>query len=207
MQISNNYYVSSYANQNQQPNFKGAYIIQIPHKAFSNPENIKECSKLVGEQISKFMNPNKFMQKINNFMNLFRQNLFCYPERFSYMFSKTGMEKGNIGISIQWLRANTGLPIADALKENYHSFFIYTNKDARNVLKQITSVCRNTHAPEFYEKYTDPMMMATARTAKIGVELDKAMETQYKNAIIYEIENLSELNEVAQKIKQADKNL
>ena len=51
------------------------------------------------------------------------------------------------------------------------------------------------------------MMMATARTAKIGVELDKAMETQYKNATIYEIENLSELNEVAQKIKQADKNL
>ena len=208
MQVSNNYYVSNYANQNQsQPNFKGTYIIQIPHKAFSNPENIKECSKLVGEQISKFMHPNKFMQKINNFMNLFRQNLFCYPEKFSYMFSKTGMERGNIGSSIQWLRANTGLPIADVLKENYHSFFVYTNSDARNVLKQITSVCRNTHAPEFYEKYTDPMMMATARTAKIGVELDKAMEKQYQSATKYEIENLTDLKEVAQKIKQADKNL
>lgn len=205
MQVSNNYYVSSYANQNQQPNFKGAYIIQIPHKAFSNPENIKECSKLVGEQISKFMHPNKFMQKINNFMNLFRQNLFCYPEKFSYMFSKTGMEKANIESSIQWLRANTGLPIADALKENYHSFFVYTNSDAHYVLKQIASVIRNTRVPEFIEKYTDPKMIATALTAKIGVGLDKAMETQYKNATTYEIENLSVLKEVAQKIKQADK--
>ena len=85
MQISNNYYVSSYANQNQQPNFKGAYIIQIPHKAFSNPENIKECSKLVGEQISKFMNPNKFMQKINNFMNLFLQNLFYISKQYQLL--------------------------------------------------------------------------------------------------------------------------
>lgn len=115
------------------------------------------------------------------------------------------MEISNLSNSIQLLRANTGLPIADALKENCHSFFIYTNGDARNVLKQITLACKNTHAPEVYEKYKDPMMMVTARTAKIGVELDKGMEKQYKSAIIYKIENLTELKEVARKIKQADK--
>lgn len=206
MQLSNSYCTSNYISQNQlQPNFKGTYIVQIPHKAFSNPENIKECSKLVGEQISKFMSPNKFMQKINNFLNLFNQKLFCYPEKFSYMFSNTGMKTCNIDHSIQWLRTNTALPIADALKEGYHSFYIYTNKDARYVLKQITSVCRKTSAHEFYKKYKDPMMIAAARTAKIGVELDKAMEKQYHNATMYEIKNLTELKKVVQKIKQADK--
>ena len=48
-------------------------------------------------------------------------------------------------------------------------------------------------------------MIATARTAKIGVELDKAMESQYNTATLYEIENLSDLKEVALKIRQADK--
>ena len=86
MQVSN---IFNYANPNQsQPNFKGTYIIQIPHKAFSNPKNIKECSKLVGEQISKFMQPNKFMQKINNFVNLFRMNLFAIPKNFLIRFQK-----------------------------------------------------------------------------------------------------------------------
>lgn len=184
---------------NKQPNFKGTYIVQIPHKAFSNPNNIQECTKVVGKQICKFRS------KLDNFMNIFKQNLFCYPEKFSYMFSKKGMESGNLSNSIQWLRTNTGLPIADALRENYHSFFIYTKDDAGNVLKQITSVCKNTRAPEFLEKYSDPHMIATARTAKIGVELDKAMESQYKSAIIYEIENLADLKEVALKIRQADK--
>ena len=206
MQVSNNYCVPNYTNQKQsQPNFKSTYIVQIPYKAFSNPENMKECTKLVGEQISKLMRSNKFMKKINNFMNVFDQNLFCYPEKFSYMFAKTGMESCNIGSSIQWLRANTGLPIADALRENYHSFYIYTHGDARNVVKRMTSVCKNTHATEFYEKYTDPMMMATALNAKIGAELDKTMEKQYKSATVFEIEKLTDLEEVARKIKQADK--
>ena len=66
------------------------------------------------------------------------------------------MESGNLSNSIQWLRTNTGLPIADVLKENYHSFFIYTKDDASNVIKQITSACKNTRAPEFLEKYSAP---------------------------------------------------
>lgn len=189
--------------QNKQ-NFRGTYVVQIPHKAFSNPENIKECSKLVGNQISKFLITNKFLQKIYKFLNIFNTKLFCYPEKFSYMFSKTSMQRTNLNNSIQWLRANTGLPIADALKENYHSFFIYTNKDARNVFKQIKLACRQTHAPEFYDQYTDPYMIATARTSKIGVAIDKGLEEQYKSAPIYQIEKLTELKEVVQKIKKAD---
>ena len=100
---------------NKPPNFKGTYIVQIPHKAFSNPNNIQECTKVVGKQICKFRS------KFDNFMNIFKQNLFCYPEKFSYMFSKKGMESGNLSNSIQWLRTNTGLPIADVLKENYQN--------------------------------------------------------------------------------------
>lgn len=180
---------------NKQPNFKGTYIVQIPHKAFSNPNNIQECTKLVSKQICKFRS------KLDNFLNIFKQNLFCYPEKFSYMFSKKGMESCKLNNSVQWLRSNTGLPIADVLKENYHSFFIYTKDDASNVIKQITSACKNTRAPEFLEKYSDPHMIATARTAKIGVELDKAMESQYNTATLYEIENLSDLKDVAQNIK------
>lgn len=196
MQINPIQQVQSYNKSiNNQPNFKGTYIVQIPHKAFTNPNNIQECTKLVSKQICKFRS------KLDNFLNIFKQNLFCYPEKFSYMFSKKGMESCKLNNSVQWLRSNTGLPIADALRENYHSFFIYTKDDAGNVLKQITSVCKNTRAPEFLEKYSDPHMIATARTAKIGVELDKAMESQYKSAIVYEVENLADLKDVAQNIK------
>ena len=184
---------------NNKPNFKGTYIVQIPHKAFLNPNNIQECTELMGKQICKFR------PKLENFLNIFKQNLFCYPERFSYMFSKKAMESGKLNNSVHWLRSNTGLPIADVLRENYHSFFIYTKDDASNVLKQITSACKNTRTPEFLKKYSDPHMIATARTAKIGVELDKAMESQYKNAIVYEVESLSDVKEVVLKIRQADK--
>lgn len=192
-------------NNSNYPNFKGTYIVQIPHKAFANSENIKECSKLVGDQMSKLMRPNKFLQKCNKLLNMFNSKLFCYPERFSYMFSKTGMDVNNMNNSIKWLRENTGLPIADVLRENFHSFFIYTNKEAHNVLKEITSACKNTRVPEFCEKYTDPKMIAIAMNAKIGVALDKGLEKQYNNAITYEIKNLSELGEIAQKIRKADK--
>ena len=190
---------------NSNLSFKGTYIVQIPHKAFENPENIKECSRLVGDQISKLMRPNKFLQKCNKLLNMFNSKLFCYPERFSYMFSKTGMDVNNIKNSIKWLRDNTGLPVADVIRENFHSFFIYTNKDAHKVLKEITSACKNTRATEFFKKYTDPKMIAIAMNAKIGVTLDKGLEKQYNNAITYEIKNLSELGEIAQKIRKADK--
>lgn len=192
-------------NNTNYPNFKGTYIVQIPHKAFENPENIKECSKLVGDQMSKLMRPNKFLQQCNKLLNMFNSKLFCYPERFSYMFSKIGMDVNNMNNSIKWLRENTGLPVADVLRENFHSFFIYTKKDAHNVLKEITSACKNTRVPEFCEKYTDPKMIAIAMNAKIGVALDKGLEKQYNNAITYEIKNLSELGEIAQKIRKADK--
>ena len=185
--------------QNKQ-NFKGTYIIQIPHKAFSNPENIKGCSRFVADQISDFMHPTGFWQKFNHFLNIFCTNFLCYPEKFSYMFSKSGMETNNLNYSLQWLRTNTELPIEDALEKNYHSFFIYTNKDARNVFKQIKSVCQHTSVSEFCEKYTDLHMISAAVNAKIGVGLDKAMNEQYKNATIYRIEDLSELKEIAQKI-------
>ena len=127
-------------NNSNYPNFKGTYIVQIPHKAFANPENIKECSKLVGDQMSKLMRPNKFLQKCNKLLNMFNSQVFCYPERFSYMFSKTGMDVNNMNNSIKWLRENTGLPVADVLRKNFHSFFIYTNKDADNVLKDSCEV-------------------------------------------------------------------
>ena len=44
-----------------------------------------------------------------------------------------------------------------------------------------------------------------AMNAKIGVALDKGLEKQYNNAITYEIKNLSELGEIAQKIRKTDK--
>lgn len=192
-------------NDSNYPNFKGTYIVQIPHKAFANPENIKECSRLVGAQMSKLMRPNKFLQKCNKLLNMFHSKLFCYPERFSYMFSKTGMYVNNMNNSIKWLRDNTGLPVADVIRENFHSFFIYTDKDAHKVLEEIPSACKNTRATEFFKKYTDPKMIAVAMNAKIGVTLDKALEKQYNSAITYKIENLSELGEIAQKIRKADK--
>lgn len=51
---------------NKQPNFKGTYIVQIPHKAFSNPNNIQECNKIVGKQICKFRS------QLDNFLNIFK---------------------------------------------------------------------------------------------------------------------------------------
>ena len=72
-------------------------------------------------------------------------------------------------------------------------------------MKEITSACKNTRVPEFIEKYTDPKMIAIAMNAKIGVALDKGLEKQYNNAITYEIKNLSELGEIAQKIRKTDK--
>lgn len=50
-------------------------------------------------------------------------------------------------------------------------------------------------------------MIASALNAKIGVALDKRLENQYNSAITYEIENLSEIKEIAQKIKKSTSKL
>lgn len=191
--------------QNKQ-NFNGTYIVQIPHKVFSNPNNIQECSKLVGNSINKFMMDNKFGQKFYKFLKLFQFKVLCYPEKFSNTFFKKAMEKNGLSYSLQWFKMNTGLPVADVLKEGYHSFFVFTGKDKHIILKQIIKAGGDTDFSELMEKFeSDPGLQIASIATQIGVTLDKAIGTLYERAQTFTIESLTELPEVARAIKSADK--
>ena len=75
--------------------------------------------------------------------------------------------------------------------------------------KRIVFIIDECHrdATEFFKKYTASKMIESALNAKIGVALDKRLENQYNSAITYEIENLSEIKEIAQKIKKSTSKL
>ena len=191
--------------QNKQ-NFNGTYIVQIPHKVFSNPNNIQECSKLVGNSIGKFMMDSKFGQKFYNFFKLFQFKVLCYPEKFSNTYFKKAMEKNGLNYSLQWFRMNTGLPVADVLKEGYHSFFVFTNQDMRYVMKQMIKAGGDTDSSELINKFqSDPKMQIVSIVANTGVTLDNAIGELYRRAQTFTIDSLAALPGVAQKIKNLDK--
>lgn len=95
---------------NSNLNFKGKIIDAHVHCGQWNYDKFL-CKDVIDFFSKNFNNGKDYVDRV------IISNLDCI---------KTG--KSNMNNSIKWLRESIGLPVADVLRENFHSFFIYTKK-------------------------------------------------------------------------------
>ena len=130
-------------------NFKAVNIVQIPKRAFSNPENLKTCQK----EFSKALDSTTG-DKLNNIFGAILALFTTKPhktgtilEKPTYNFAKTAMQKNGINYSLSWLSQNTGIPIGNALKEGVHSFYVFTKEDKQGFMNALSKPLK--HLLEF----------------------------------------------------------
>lgn len=190
---------------NQKPqNFKGIYLVQIPQKAFLNPQNEEKCLKTVRDILLYSLRVNQSKVSGNKIPYIPNSNIVFQHQTFSHALLNAGLKKNEFSPSVQWVRDNTEIPVTSSIKENYHSFFIYTKHNAVDVLKKIRLVQKNAQASELDKQYKDSIMEDVHKQALLGFEIDKNLENYYKRAQRYVIETLTQLNEVALKIRKND---
>jgi len=189
-------------------NFKAKSLVQIPRKAFTNPENFAECSRVFSEKVRQISG-----EKTRNVFGALLATLFPrlvksvnVLESFSHGYVKEAMESNNIKYPITWFKQNTGLDIpTETLDENLHSFYVYTKNDKRNALKAIMEALKNakSYVIEGKSRYSGNEALASAYVlAKLGVETDRLLNESTKDTPLrtFRLESIDELDKIAQEL-------
>lgn len=187
-------------------NFKAINLVQIPRKAFENPENYKECSRIFSknvDRISKEFFGAKLSVLLAFISTKFVKNLTVL-ESFSLSGAREALNDNKINYSLSWLKQNTGLEIPDALDNEYHSFYIYTKEDKSKMMDAIKTSAKNlmTYAREAISKYDDPKMQNAYTAIKMAIEIDSLANTAMAGTSIkkFKIENLDELKSISKEL-------
>ena len=205
--------VNFYPSNNQQTqNFKGIYLVQIPYKAFSEPQNEAKCLNIVRDLVLNSLRHNKSKVSGNNIPYFPDSNIVFQHDTFSHSLLNASMQKNAFCPPVQWIKDNTGIPVVKPLNENYHSFFIYTKHDAVKVKQQKALAQKNMqqslNLDTQYNQYKDTIMKNILKdihsNVLLGIEIDKRLQTCYRIAKRYVIGTLANLNDVAQKIRTND---
>ena len=185
------------------PNFKAVSIVQIPRKAFKNPENYKECRKIFANKLDKLVG-DRLTGRLGAILALFTTkphktaNLL---ENYALLNARVAMDINNMKYSINWLEQNTGLAIPKALDENFHSFYVYTKDDIGKVMSTVKQATKNlwSNTKEAITKYPKDKRMTNIYAAtKIGVQAEALRQEIFKDTPVqkFKIENLDELKNI-----------
>lgn len=192
----------------QTPNFKAISLVQIPRKAFKNPENIKECSQIFGDK-ARQISGEKVKGAFGALLAMFFPSLIksiTILENFSHSYAKLGLQSNNIDYPLSWFKMNSGLEIPEAKDENYHSFFVYTKKDKKNVMKATIETARKIkdYLKEGTSKYSgsNSPLLSTYATAKMGIDTDKIIAELTKDTPIktFQIGSVDQLPQIAKEL-------
>lgn len=161
------------------PKFKSINLVQIPKKAFSNPEDKLECrdefDSIFKYYISDTKEPTLF-ERVKKFLKTDKPKASYVMEKPSYYAASIAMKQNNLRYSLSWLRRNSGLPISEPIDENYYSFFVYTKDDALRAQKMVKKNLGNfgQYKVEGLERYGDRKDIANVYAeAKVGVDIER----------------------------------
>ena len=185
------------------PNFKAVSIVQIPRKAFKNPENYKECSKIFANKLDKLVG-DRLTGRLGAILALFTtkpHKTAIFLENTALLNAKAVLDKNNIKYSVNWLEQNTGLAIPKALDENFHSFYVYTKDDIGKVMSAVKQATKNlwSNMKEARMKYPqDSKMTHVYASTKYGVQAEALRQEIFKDTPVqkFKIENLDELENI-----------
>ena len=185
------------------PNFKAVSIVQIPRKAFKNPENYKECSKIFANKLDKLVG-DRLTGRLGAILALFTtkpHKTASFLENTALLNAKAVLDKNNIKYSVNWLEQNTGLAIPKALDENFHSFYVYTKDDIGKVMSAVKQATKNlwSNMKEARMKYPqDSKMTHVYASTKYGVQAEALRQEIFKDTPVqkFKIEKLDELENI-----------
>ena len=195
-------------NTNQNTNFKAVSMVQIPRKAFTHPENVKQCSK----EFNKTLYNTILAQKSGLFAKIIscltkRQNkIATVLESPSFYIAKEAMQQQNLEYGLNWLKLNTGLPIQEALDKNTYTFYVFTKEHKDECINAMQKPLKNIfkYANESLERYSiDSSMAYIYVKSKIGVDSDAMLKkTIAENPINkIKINSLDEVKNIITKLE------
>lgn len=126
--------------QNNQPSFKAVNIVQISKKAFSNPEDLSQVSK-VFSRISRTTlktqgKLSKVFKALLGIKNKARKT-FSYFEQPDYISVAKTAKKNKT--SIHWLGQYSGIDIALPSSPDHHSFYVLTGEHKDKALELLSA--------------------------------------------------------------------
>ena len=215
MQITpnfNNNRMQISSNSNRQANnvkFKAVNLVQIPKAAFTEPDNTLKCALEFNDILSHVTKDplgNSALGQAISYATTKLHKTATVLEKFSHFTAKTSSEIVGKESSVSKLREKTGLPIADAVDETKHSFYVFTkeHKDKCAEIQRNSLTNLQEAARESQEKYPNDIAMQDIYAyAKVGVEADKQMEEIISNTPIKKIE-IDSLFDIASITKDLD---
>lgn len=135
-------------NNNNQPSFKSINVIQIKKSTFKHPDNLVEIENgvndifhmMTGEISGK---SSGFFERIG--LSKSKAKFYSYLEQPRYVQIVESLKKMG-GYSINWLSQNKKISIREPINEDYHSFFVYTDKHkdiCLNIDKSVNRYAKN----------------------------------------------------------------
>lgn len=206
MKITNQ--TNSYG-QNYKPNFGEVCLVQVSKKAFGDivdpikvvdvfEKTTNKIVKDIPDKLAWFLNKFGKAQKYNKVFMFWEQP--CLPE-----ILKEQEKEGNF--SLNWLSQNVKVPIKGQMREDYHSFFLYTkeHKDASWLLhgKKMENERDEFIAERYVEQINAGNNNADKEVWTYAMLNNKYIEDYEKigkPTKRFEIQDLSELLEVFKKI-------
>lgn len=195
-----------------QPNFGQVNLIQIPKKAFQNPENFRMCSKEFSKAVDKTTGSGFILGRLmENLLTLLglggKRTCKTYTQLESRSYSMCESLLNKMGYSLEWLEQNTGTKLKKPLNKDMHSFYLLTNEHKDGMLPYVkvsnTFKLMMPHLKEGVLKHPSDNQMSTLyATAKVGEKMDKQFEEVIAGSKIHEfkLENLGELKNIADKL-------
>ena len=195
--------------QNNSTNFKAINFVQLPKKAFINPENRTLCTKIFQKHIDKATkDPLKgFWGSIIAFLGgRHFAKTGILSDNPSFIYTITGMEHEKIPYSLSWVKRNTDLPIKDSWNvDDNLKFLVFTKEDKDAFVGVFSNPLKNLfkYMKEGLNRYkTFPGMAGIYANAKVGVETDALLEKLIGNREIktIEIETLDDIFKIINKL-------
>ena len=84
------------------PNFKAVSIVQIPRKAFKNPENYKECSRIFADKLDTLVG-DRLTGRLGAILAFFTtkpHKTASFLENSALLSAKAAMDRNNIKYSV-----------------------------------------------------------------------------------------------------------
>lgn len=189
MRITNqtNNYIQSHKD-NSNPNFKGIYLVQIEKQAFGNikaPEAIIDTFESIARKIVKEPPELLFLIAEKLGMGEKANKVFCMLEQPFWHDITRELKKEGGGVA--WARQHFKLPLKDVLREDSHSFFVYTKEHKDNIWK----VYRGKKRRELENLVVQEANKAKARGAKTAVS-DLWVTIVHNNLCLKEHEKLAQ---------------
>lgn len=198
---------------NNQTSFGSVNLVQVSKKAFRNPDDLKLAYKEFNKAVNK--TTREVNDVIGTIFNLIGKGqktnkTVTYLEESPAYFGIVEQLKKSGGYSTSWLSQNTGIPIAEPLSPNHHSFTILTKeqKDEASPLfssKNIFSLMKKIinegiQKVKSGEKSTIESTWTSAKMNQILAEQIKPV-TEGQSVHKFVIDDLSQLPKVFEQIE------